>query len=584
MPAVVPVLACFLLYVLGYRFYSNHLATRIFGLDAQRTTPAHALRDDVDYLPTPAPVLFGHHYASIAGLAPMLGPAVAVIWGWLPAMIWVVVGALLIGCVHDFSALVLSLRARGLSVAVVAEGVVGRRAMTLFHLIIFFGIALAMGVFVFVIAKLFGVWLVPPGENTAGVPGFPQAVGPSAFIMVLALIIGVLVHRKGWALGPLTSAAFVLTLVSIVLSVEQPTLGIDPSYWPSQTTWTFLLMGYALLACVLPVWTLLQPRDFINSLLLYLGLALAYGGFFVLAPSFQAPAIDLHPEGAPSIYPFVFIVIACGAASGFHGLVSSGTTAKQLDNEMHARPIGYGGMIGESLLGLLAVLATTAGMGTRENWDSHYASWQTSSGLAAKIGAFIDGSASFVATLGIPLEVAASFIAIIVVSFALTTLDSATRLLRFNIEELVRTLGLPRVLAGRGVASLLAVFVILGFALFEVNGKPMALALWTLFGTTNQLLAGLTLLLASLYLRQRGRNPWFTGIPMVYMLVTTLIAMGWNLTRFADPASPQHSWLLTGVGGILLILGVWVVVEAFLSLRRVTRIEELDVPLSQVQT
>ncbi|MDF1565684.1 MAG: carbon starvation protein A [Deltaproteobacteria bacterium] len=573
MNAVGPVLLAFVAYAAGYHFYSRFLSTRIFGLDDARPTPAHQLRDDVDYLPTRPGILFGHHYASIAGLAPMLGPAVAVIWGWLPAMLWVVGGAILIGCVHDLAALVVSLRARGLSIGVVAEGVVGRRAMGLFHAIIFFGIALAMGVFVFVIARLFAVELAP------GRPGYPQAVGPSAFIMVAALIVGWLTFKKGVGLGWPTILAFLLTLGSVRLAMMAPTFGLPAEAWPSPLTWTFILMAYALAACVLPVWSLLQPRDFINSLLLYLGLALAYLGFFVLAPTFQAPAVNTDPEGAPPMLPFVFIVIACGAVSGFHGLVSSGTTAKQLDRESHARPIGYGGMIGESLLALLAVLATTAGMSSSEVWHQHYATWKSSAGLATKIDAFIGGAATFLTELGLPRDLAASFVAIIVVSFALTTLDSATRLLRFNIEEMVRSLHLPRIFERRIVSSLAAVLVILGFATLKVGGKPVALALWTLFGTTNQLLAGLTLLVVSLYLKQRGKNPWFTAVPMFYMLAVTLFAMVENLIGFADPASPSHSWLLTVVGGLLLVLAIWLLLEALLAWTRKEKFEGWDVPL-----
>jgi len=560
--AIWPVLGAFLAYFLGYRFYSRFLATKIFALSNDRVTPSHTLSDGVDYVPTPKAVLFGHHYASIAGLAPMLGPAVAVIWGWLPALFWVVFGAIFIGCVHDLAALVVSLRARGLSIGIVAEGVIGRRAMGLFHLIIFFGVALAMGVFVFVLSKLFSLELAP------GHPGYPQAVGPSLWIMLLALAIGFLVHKKGLALGPLTFVAFGLTLASIWISMAFPTLGLPERLWPGPLSWTLILMGYALAACVLPVWSLLQPRDFINSLLLYLGLGLAYVGFFVIAPSFQAPALNLHPEGAPSLFPFVFIVIACGSVSGFHGLVSSGTTAKQLDCEEDARVVGFGGMIGESLLGLMAVLATTAGMGSEAIWQRHYASWSASAGLATKIDAFIGGMASFLEGLGLAASLAASFVAIIVVSFALTTLDSATRILRFNIEEMVRSLHLPRLFSHRWVSSLSAVGVILAFATLKVGGKPVALALWTLFGTTNQLLAGLTLLVVSLYLKQRGRNYWVTALPMLAMLLVTFGAMVDNLIDFLRPTSPSHSWLLASVGGILLMLSLWLVLEASLAWRR----------------
>jgi carbon starvation protein len=364
--AALATLLCFIAYFLGYRFYSKYLARRVFGLDDGRTTPAHALRDDVDYVPTRRLVLFGHHWASITGLSPMLGPAVAVIWGWFPAMLWVVFGGLLVGCVHDFGALVVSMRARGRSIGKVAEGIVGPRAKTLFHLIIFFGIALAMGVFVYIIAVMFSItdaW--SPDRPLADPSSFPTAVLPSAALIAIAMVMGHLLYRRGMKLAPLTVVGFLLVILAVWAGIRWPLLGIEREAWPEHGGWVLILLAYSFTASVLPVWSLLQARDFLNSLLLYLGLALCYLGLFVSRPEFAAPAFRPHPEGAPSFYPFVFIVIACGAASGFHSLVSSGTTAKQISRESDARAIGYGGMLGESLLGLLAVLACTAGAGGR---------------------------------------------------------------------------------------------------------------------------------------------------------------------------------------------------------------------------
>lgn len=581
-------LVAFAIYFSAYRFYSKFLAEKVFRLDRARKTPAHTQNDGVDYVPTRPPILFGHHFASITGLAPMLGPAVAVIWGWVPALLWVVFGAVFIGCVHDFSALVVSLRARGLSVGKVAEGVIGRRAGLLFHLIILFGISLAMGVFVFVIAKLFSLEIVP------GKPGYPQAVLPSGLLMLIALGAGYLLYRKQFRLLPVALGGFALELVAIWLGHKFPTLGL--SVWPTPAAWTYVLLGYAFLASVLPVWVLLQSRDFLNSLLLYLGLGLAYIGLFVGNPEFVAPAVDLHPEGAPSMLPFVFIFIACGAASGFHGLVSSGTTAKQLDVETDARPIGYGGMIGESLLGLLAVLACTAGFASREVWHEHYASWGAAAGLATKIDAFIQGTTHFVTQLGISEGIASALIAMVVVSFALTTLDSATRLLRFNIEEITSTISasrvgrrigfsaVARVITNRYVASILACGAIGFFAFYEVEGpggtsKPAALALWQLFGTTNQLLAGLTLTLVTLYLKHRRWPIWFTGVPAVFMMGSTIVAMVGNLKKFG--AEEGGDKLLFVVGAALLGLAVWLVFEAALAIfakGRHTVSAEIDLP------
>ena len=539
--AVVATLLCLLGYALAYRFYGGYLSNKVFTLDLDVTTPAHAQRDDVDYLPTNRYVLFGHHYASITGLSPMLGPAIAVIWGWLPGMLWVVCGAVFIGCVHDFSALVLSMRARGLSVGAIAEGVIGSRAKTMFHLVIFFGIGLAMGVFVSVISMLFTPDL------------YPQAILPSFALMLIAVGVGWLVHRRGVSPVAPVAVAFLATLFLIVANSGEGAVTVA---WDNRDGWAAVLLLYSFLASVLPVWVLLQPRDFINSLLLYLGVGLMYAGFFFLAPEFVSPAFVYQPPGAPPFFPFVFVVIACGAVSGFHGLVASGTTAKQLDRPADARMIGYGGMVGESLLGLMAVLACTAGMQSPEAWNEHYASWTAANSLAVKIGIFIDGSAAFVAALGIPLEFASAFIAVVVVSFALTTLDSATRLLRYNLAEMGAGLGLRT--ENRFVTSALAVVAISFFAFYRVDGQPMGLALWGLFGTTNQLLASLTLMVATIYLYRRGRNAYVTGVPALFMTVTTLFAMVSNLLRFWR----EGQTMLLAVGLILLLLAIGIVVEA----------------------
>jgi carbon starvation protein len=561
--AALAVALCLITYVVGYRVYSRFLAVRVFELDDSAVTPAHELRDDVDYMPTRPSVLFGHHYASITGLAPMLGPAVAVIWGWLPAMLWVVFGALFVGCVHDFSALVLSARNKGMSIGSVAEGLLGRRSKALFHGIIFFGVALAMGVFVISIAGLFG-W-----------NAYPQAILPSVGLMLVAGTIGFLMQRGKARLGPAASVGFLALLGLIALSVEVGRFGIAESSWPSSTTLKVSLLGYGFLASVLPVWALLQPRDFINSLLLYLGLGAMYVGFFSSGRDFAAPPVAAAAEGAPPLMPFVFITIACGAASGFHALVSSGTTAKQLDRESHARPIGYGGMVGESLLGLLAVIACTAGVVDPDAWtDGIYRSWQAIKTPGVALGNFIDGGASFLQELGVSQDLSRPFVAVVVVSFALTTLDSATRLLRYNVEEIASSAG---VTLGRYASSLLAVSAIGLFCFYKVSVETVGpdgqalvvqreagMTLWQLFGTTNQLLAALTLLLATRYLARRGRWAWVTGVPMVFILISTLVAMVGNLIAFHRDGQT----LLVAVGGVLLVLALWLCIEGLAAWRR----------------
>ena len=500
-------------FVIAYRFYARHLALRLFELDATRPTPAHRLRDDLDYVPANRYVLFGHQYASITGLSPMLGPAIAVIWGWLPATLWVVIGAVFVGAVQDFGALAVSIRARGLSIGKITENLVGIRAKTLFHLIIFFLIALAMGVFVHIIATLFS-------------PDFyPESVLPSSLLIVVAITLGVGMYRRRWALVPLTVAGFVAMVILVAIGIRYPVVG------PSLAQWKWLLLGYAFLASVLPVWLLLQPRDYINRLLLYVGVGAMNLGFAFTNPSFMAPSIDFRPEGAPAMFPFVFIVIACGAASGFHALVSSGTSAKQLDKETDAPFVGYSAMLGESVLGLMAVLACTAGFVSRDEWLARYVSWQAADGLGHNIAAFIGGTSNFLAALGVSPPVATTFVAVLVVSFALTSLDSATRLLRYNVTEMGETLGL-RWLDNPVVASGVAVASIWFFAFFEVGEEFAGLVLWQLFGTTNQLMAGLALLAITVYLLRRGKPLVYTLLPMAFMLVSTVSAMSMNLVEF----------------------------------------------------
>ena len=545
MSPLIAVLVCFAAYLVAYRVYARYLAERLFEIDPTRPTPAYRLRDDVDYVPANRYVLFGHQYASITGLSPMLGPAIAVIWGWLPAMLWVVLGAIFIGAVHDFGALVISIRARGMSIGKVTENLVGSRGKTLFHVIIFFLIALAMGVFVHVTAVLFS-------------PDFyPESVLPSGTLVALALLMGTATYRAKLGIRSITAVAFLVMLIFVWMGIRYPIIG------PSLAQWKWLLLFYAFTASVLPVWLLLQPRDYINSLLLYISVGAMYAGFFLTNPEFSAPMIDTSPAGAPAMFPFVFVVIACGAASGFHSLVSSGTSAKQLASEADARFVGYGAMIGESLLGLMAVLACTAGFISREEWLGRYVSWQAADGLEANIAAFIHGTTHFLGTLGFSADLAGTIVAVVVVSFALTSLDSATRLLRYNISEIGETLRV-QAMGNRYAASATAVTAIWVFAFFQVDGEFSGLVLWQLFGTTNQLLAGLALLAITIYLLRRGKSLAYTAVPMGFMLVSTLTAMASNLLNFW---SAGH-WLLFLTGGTIFALALWLIVEAWLAVRR----------------
>ena len=597
MNAALVAIVCFLAFAVAHWSYGRLLGRRVFGLDPERATPAHRFRDGVDFVPTRVPVLFGHHFASIAGLGPILGPAIAVIWGWVPAILWVVLGSILIGGIHDLGALTVSLRHDGRSIGDACRDVVGQRARLLFLIVIFFLMSLAMGAFVNAIAALF-------------VRFRPDAILPSVGLMVVAMVVGIATYRWGISLGRTTALGLVVFLGLIVAGVEFPlpthhvfvrdeavrtelaalieqgkvkapygaaaelaalkaaggeqsaaVAVVQQAAERAQTGWMYALLAYGLIASILPVWLLLQPRDYINSFQLYAALALMLVGLTAAAltgsPAAQidAPAIRFISD-APPFVPFLFVTIACGAVSGFHSLVSSGTTVRQLNRETDAVAIGYGGMLTEGALAVLVILACAAGLGASA-WSGagEYASWSAikGGGLAVQLDAVVRGAGNFVAHLGIPFEYAVSFLAVTVTAFALTTLDSATRLLRFNVEEIMRAVGLPQ-LANRYFGSVVAVGGIAWFA-FSRGGK----SLWTLFGTTNQLLAGLTLLTVTVYLMRCRRPVWYTAVPMVLMLSVTIAAMILQLRTFL--AAPQPNYTLIVVSAAVLVLAVWLVVE-----------------------
>lgn len=540
MNAALLALGVFAAFALAYRFYARFLSRRVFALGETEPVPSRELRDDVDYVPTPAHVLWGHHYTSIAGAAPIVGPALAVIWGWLPALLWVTLGTALMGAVHDFSALVISLRHQGRSIGEIAGGVIHPRVRALFLLIIVFLIWIVLAVFAFVIATLFV-------QN-------PGTIFPINVQILVALALGWLVYRRGMPLLGPSVVGYVVLLVSIfygnAFARAFPALaGI------SVTTWVVALLLYAFVASVLPVWLLLQPRDYLNAHQLLTGLALLTAGLLVLRPEVAAPAINAHPAGAPPMVPFLFITIACGAISGFHGLVASGTTSKQVGCMTDARPIGYGGMLGEGALGLLAVLASTAGFATTAEWTAHYASWSAASGLGPKLDAFVTGGGRFVASLGIPQTTGETFIAVMVIAFAATTLDTGARILRLLISELGETYSVPG-LRNRYTAGAVGVGLALILAVTQAGGKG-GLILWPLFGTTNQLVAGITLLVVSVWLKRSGKPYVYTLLPMLLVAAATVAAMVSEVGGYFV----SESWLLAVMGTVILACDVWVILE-----------------------
>ncbi len=542
MNAAVLAVSVLLAYVLGYRFYSKFLTEKVFGLRADEPVPSRELEDGIDFVPTKLHVLWGHHYASIAGAAPIVGPALAVIWGWLPALLWVAIGTLFMGAVHDFAALVASLRSRGRSIGDIAGRVITPRARTLFLVIISFLIWIVLAVFAFIIGTLF--------------VAYPSSVFPINVQILLAVLLGWGVYRLRLQIFPVSIVAYVLLLLAVfygqAFADAVPALGSI-----SVGAWVWILMIYSFVASVLPVWLLLQPRDYLNAHQLITGLALLTAGLVVLNPTVQAPIVNASPPGAPPMIPFLFITIACGAISGFHGLVASGTTSKQIGCMTDARAIGYGGMLGEGTLGLLAVLAATAGFATSEEWWSHYASWGEASGLGAKLEAFVSGGATFVASVGVPHATARTFIAVMVIAFAATSLDTGARIQRLIIAELADAYGV-RALTNRYAAGALGIGAALLLAVTQAGGKG-GLILWPLFGTTNQLVAGVTLLVISVWLRRQGKPVVYTLLPMIFVGTATVIAMLGELRGYLTHFSEQ--WLLAIMGGLILALDVWVILE-----------------------
>jgi carbon starvation protein len=533
-----------ILYYLAYRFYSRFLSDKLFRLSDDEVTPAHELKDEVDFVPSNKHVLFGHHFASIAGAAPIIGPAIAVFWGWLPAIIWVVLGTIFMGAVHDFSALAVSAREKGRSVGDLAGTLVNHRARTLFLLIVYFLIFFVIAVFAYAIASLF--------------VAFPQSVFPVNFQIIVAVIIGFLFYKKGlpilWPSIFALITLYVMIWVGTIVPIEIPAI-----LGSQVVTWILLLLVYSFIASVLPVWTLLQPRDYINGHQLIVGLGILFIGILVAHPEMQAPAINYNAKGGVPIFPFIFVTIACGAISGFHGLVSSGTTSKQLNKMKDARMIGYGAMLGEGTLAMIATLAVAAGI-SKGDWLIHYETWDqaTKGGIIN----FVHGASTFLDALHIPEVFGNTLISVIVISFAATSLDTAARVQRLILGELGTAYKI-KPLKNKYVGAFLAIFPALLLAMLaEAPAKGLGsggFLLWPLFGATNQLVAGLTLLVATIYLWKTGRPIIYTLIPMVFLIVITIAAMIWNFKVFAN--NP----LLLILSAIVLGLSVWLLLEAYFA-------------------
>jgi len=530
--------------LLGWAFYSRYVAAKIYRLDAEFQTPAHERQDGIDYVPTNKFVLWGHHFTSIAGAAPIVGPAIAVYWGWVPAMLWVVFGTVFFAGVHDMGALWASNRHKGKSVGALSESIIGPRTRALFMIVVFLVLLMVNSVFGVVIAGAF--------------VGSPTAVFPAWAAIVVALIIGQLIYRKKINLLTVSIIGVTALYASVYFGSTTPLVLPEQSFGlAANANWIIILFIYAAIASMLPVWVLLQPRDYINGLQLFIGLFLLYGAVILATPDISAPAFnDLTATDAPSIVPLLFVTIACGAVSGFHGIVASGTSSKQLNHESDARFVGYFSAIGEGALALITIVAVTGATlaATPELWHAHYHEFG-----AGGASAFISSGATLLAEgWGLPQAITETLLATMLVLFAGTTMDSGVRLQRYIIQEWGDIYNIP-LLRKSVVATIVAVAACLLIA-FGAGGSSGTggMIIWPLFGSTNQILAGMTLLVISVYLIKLRRPAWVTLAPMTFVLVMSLLAGVVTLMKFIG----EKNYLLAGINIVVLITTALVILEA----------------------
>ncbi len=576
MRVILLMVVVFVGYIVAYRTYGRFLARRIFRLRELCNVPSHELEDGVDFVPTRKGVVFGHHFTSIAGTGPIVGPAIGIIWGWVPAIIWVFFGSIFMGAVHDFGALVVSLRNRGVSISEVASRYINPRVRKILFCIVFLELLIVIAIFGLVIAFLFSA--------------FEEAVFPVWCEIPIAIALGWAITRRRWNVVVATILAVGAMYATVVAGHWLP-LAMPESLTasiPPAGVWTIILLIYAYVASTLPVTTLLQPRDYINAWQLFIAMSLMVLGVLVSGFGGQldivAPKFQVAPSGAPPIWPFLFVTIACGAISGFHSLVASGTSSKQLDCEGDALPVGYGSMLMEGALATLVIIAVAAGIGIyydagdggagvltgQAAWNHHYQDWAAAKGLAQKVNVFVLGSANMIKSFGIPRDIAIIIMGVFVASFAGTTLDTATRLQRYVIGELAPEVRLPA-LGNRYVATAIAVITAGGLAFSVGWSGAGALKLWPLFGALNQLVAALALLVVTMYLKRKGGlKLLITGIPCLFMLVMTL----WALVMKQSDFFREGNWLLTTINAVTVLLAAWMIIEVVVAFGRARPVPE----------
>ena len=560
MSSLVLVAIGFAAFFLGYKFYSKYISLNLFEIQKSITTPSHAMQDGVDYYPTKKHILFGHHFTSIAGAAPIIGPCVAAYWGWLPALLWILIGTVFMGAVHDLGALVVSVKERGRSIADIASSVINKRVRLMFLIFVLLLVWLVLAVFAMAIADLF--------------VSVPTSVIPINVQIIIALVVGVLLNKKNINNLFLSLGSVVLLYFFVWVGSNNPvTLSNTASTADLKNMWIVLLFIYSSIASLLPVWVLLQPRDYINSHQLLIGLALLFLGVIITQPTVSAPAVrPLSDSNVPSLFPLLFVTIACGAISGFHGLVASGTTSKQLDNLSEARMVGYGGMLGEGTLALISTIAAVAGISLVGetilpsngyiddlDWSKYYSTWEHASGN--KAAAFVLGGGALLKSLGIPESFANTLMAVFVVSFAATTLDTATRIQRFILNEFGKASNV-HLLSNKYLATLIAVIPAILMAFWNIEdpssgvSKQAGWVLWPIFGASNQMLAALTLMVLTLYFWKKRKPVLPLLIPMIILMIITFSALTINAISFYG----VNNTLFT-LSIMLILLIVWMLFE-----------------------
>ena len=562
MNAVVILLVGCAILIAGYVFYGKWLAEQ-WGVDPNRTTPAHELEDGNDYVPAKAPVLMGHHFSSIAGAGPINGPIQAAVFGWVPVMLWVLIGGIFFGAVHDFGALFASVRNKGQSIGEVIAESIGPRAKKLFLTFSYLTLILVVAAFASIVANTFKATYDESGalDKVASSANASTAMISILFILI-AVVFGMMVYRRNASL-------VVSTVVGVLAIVACMAIGYNwhPIYL-SGTTWMIIVGIYIAVASVTPVWILLQPRDYLSSFLLYGMMVIAVVGIVGAHPTLSIPAFTGFVDNAEygsgvslgSLFPALFVTIACGAISGFHSLVGSGTTAKQLDKEGDARPIAYGGMLIECALALISLCAVGY------IWSEY-----VPGGITTPTAVFATGISRMCATIPFlagAQNVIYSMLILAVSAFCLTSLDTATRLARYMFQEFwlepgqtyKDATGFKKVATNPYVATIIT--VVLGIAL----GMTGYAKIWALFGAANQLLAALGLLAVAAWLGTMGKNNKMFLFPMAFMLIVTIVSLCQTIltnfnTAMAGTGETMWCWIRAGIGTLLVILAIVLAVE-----------------------